>query len=124
MPQAVAVGMDCFLLPEPKLSPESQMEIERPSVDSADQAAPRKGHFTPTEVRLLEVLRRQPGRVYSRSEVVALVMPDTVVLERTIDVHVTALRRKLGPLGRRIETVRNTGYRFTAEPRRSDEPPA
>jgi len=54
--------------------------------------------------------------VFSRSELVALVMPDTVVLERTIDVHIKALRQKLGRLGRQIETVRKAGYRFTAEP--------
>ena len=41
----------------------------------------------------LEVLRSQPGRVFSRSELVALVMRGTVVLERTIDVHIKALRQ-------------------------------
>jgi two-component system phosphate regulon response regulator PhoB len=72
-------------------------------------------HLTPTESRLLEALRSQPGRVFSRSELLKLVMPDSVVLERTIDVHIKALRQKLGPLGRRIETVRRVGYRITAE---------
>jgi len=72
-------------------------------------------HLTSTETRLLDVLRGQPGKVFSRSELIALVMPDTVVLERTIDVHIKSLRQKLGPLGRQIETVRRAGYRFRSE---------
>ena len=38
-----------------------------------------------------------------------------VVLERTIDVHIKTLRRKLGPAGDLIETVRGVGYRFSEE---------
>jgi two-component system phosphate regulon response regulator PhoB len=38
------------------------------------------------------------------------------VLERTIDVHVKTLRRKLGPTGELIETVRGLGYRFRESP--------
>lgn len=96
------------------------METEQPGSHSPEQPpAARQGiALTPTESRLWEVLRDQPGRLFSRSELMALVMPDTVVLERTIDVHVKALRKKLGPLGRQIETVRNRGYRFTGEPQR------
>ena len=70
-------------------------------------------HLTPTEARLLAVLRGEPQRVFSRTELVALVMPDAVVEERTIDVHVRALRKKLGVLRAQIETVRGAGYRFT-----------
>jgi len=85
-------------------------DLERPPDGGADQAS-----LTPTEAQLLEVLRGQPGRVFSRAELVALVMPDAVVLERMVDVHVMALRRKLAPLGRRIETVRKAGYRYAAD---------
>ena len=70
------------------------------------------GGLTPTERRLLEVLRGQPGRAFTRPELIALVMPGTVVLERTIDVHIKALRKKLGTVAGRIETVRRVGYRF------------
>jgi two-component system phosphate regulon response regulator PhoB len=77
--------------------------------------------LTPTERRLLEVLRALPGRAFTRAELIALVMPDAVVLERTIDVHVKALRRKLGPGEGRIETVRRVGYRFV--PASEDRPP-
>lgn len=68
--------------------------------------------LTPTEYRLLELLISQPGRVFSRAELVSHAMPDTVVLERTIDVHVKSLRRKLGSLATAIQTARGVGYRF------------
>jgi two-component system phosphate regulon response regulator PhoB len=68
--------------------------------------------LTPTERRLWETLRAAPGRVFSRKELVALVMPGTIVLERTIDVHIRGLRKKLGKDVARIRTVRRGGYRF------------
>jgi two-component system phosphate regulon response regulator PhoB len=70
--------------------------------------------LTPTERRVLDALRGQPGRAFTRPELMALAMPGTVVLERTIDVHVKALRKKLGVATGRIETVRRVGYRFVA----------
>lgn len=69
-------------------------------------------YLTPAEYRLWELLRSQPGRTITRAELVARVMPDTIVLQRTIDVHVQSLRRKLGPAASMIETVRGAGYRF------------
>jgi two-component system phosphate regulon response regulator PhoB len=69
--------------------------------------------LTPTEFRLLETLARQPGRAFTRQDLMESAIGDNaIVLERTIDVHVKALRRKLGPFGDRIETVRGVGYRF------------
>jgi two-component system phosphate regulon response regulator PhoB len=68
--------------------------------------------LTPTERRILEALRGEPGRAFTRSELIALVMPGTLVLERTIDVHVKAIRKKLLDGAGRIETVRRVGYRF------------
>jgi two-component system, OmpR family, phosphate regulon response regulator PhoB len=69
--------------------------------------------LTPTEFRLLECLLRQPGRAFTRAQLMDLAMGDgTIVLERTIDVHIKSLRRKLGPAGELIETVRGVGYRF------------
>jgi len=73
--------------------------------------------LTPTEFRLLEVLLRQTGRAFTRYELMdAAIGEDAVVLERTIDVHVKSLRKKLGDAGDLIETVRGVGYRFH-EPR-------
>ena len=68
---------------------------------------------------LLEALVRQPGRVFSRSELIdAALGGDSLVLERTIDVHIRHLREKLEPDPRQPEylfTVRGVGYRFRDE---------
>jgi two-component system phosphate regulon response regulator PhoB len=73
----------------------------------------RELELTPTEFRLLECLLRQPGRAFSRTQLMdAAIEEGAIVLERTIDVHVKSLRRKLGKAGELIETVRGVGYRF------------
>lgn len=69
--------------------------------------------LTKSEFNLLDTLIRQPGRVFHRSELIdAALGEDTMVMERTIDVHIRALRRKLGNYADVIETVRGVGYRF------------
>jgi two-component system phosphate regulon response regulator PhoB len=69
--------------------------------------------LTPSEFGLLEALVRQPGRVFSRSELIdAALGGDSLVLERTIDVHIRSLRKKMGPHAVLVETVRGIGYRF------------
>jgi DNA-binding response OmpR family regulator len=69
--------------------------------------------LTRSEFRLLDTLIRQPGRVFDRTELIdAALGEDTMVMERTIDVHIRALRRKLGDKADVIETVRGVGYRF------------
>jgi two-component system phosphate regulon response regulator PhoB len=68
--------------------------------------------LTPTEFRLLEALMKQPGRAFTRHDLMDAGMSDAIVLERTIDVHIKALRRKLEEAGDCIETVRGVGYRF------------
>jgi two-component system phosphate regulon response regulator PhoB len=69
--------------------------------------------LTPSEFSLLEALVRQPGRVFSRAELIdAALGGDSLVLKRTIDVHVRALRKKLGAHAVLVETVRGVGYRF------------
>lgn len=69
--------------------------------------------LTRSEFKLLDTLIRQPGRVFNRSELIdAALGGDTLVLDRTIDVHIRALRRKLGDKANVIETVRGVGYRF------------
>jgi two-component system phosphate regulon response regulator PhoB len=72
--------------------------------------------LTPTEFRLLECMLRQPGRAFTRHQLMdAAIGEGSIVLERTIDVHVKTLRKKLGEAGGSadlIETVRGIGYRF------------
>ena len=75
--------------------------------------------LTPTEFRLLECMVRQPGRAFSRHQLMdAAIGEGQIVLERTIDVHVKTLRQKLTKVGGAqdlIETVRGVGYRFREE---------
>lgn len=69
--------------------------------------------LTKSEFRLLDTLIRQPGRAFDRSELIDSALgEDTLVLERTIDVHIRALRKKIGEKAEAIETVRGIGYRF------------
>lgn len=69
--------------------------------------------LTKSEFRLLDTLIRQPGRAFDRTELIDSALgEDTLVLERTIDVHIRALRKKIGPKADAIETVRGVGYRF------------
>lgn len=72
----------------------------------------RELDLTPTEFRLLECLLRQPGRAFTRHQLMDAAIGDgAIVLERTIDVHIKTLRKKLGTSDL-IETVRGVGYRF------------
>ena len=70
--------------------------------------------LTLTEFRLLEALASTSrGRVLSRNQLMDKALgEDVIVTDRTIDVHVTNLRRKLGQAKRHIETVRGLGYRI------------
>ncbi len=69
--------------------------------------------LTHSEFRLLEALIRQPGRAFKRSELIDSALgEDTLVLDRTIDVHIRALRKKLDGFADNIETVRGVGYRY------------
>jgi DNA-binding response OmpR family regulator len=69
--------------------------------------------LTLTEFGILQYLATRPGFVRTRDQIIAAVHgKSTVLSSRTVDVHITALRRKLGPLGDCIETVRGVGYRF------------
>ena len=68
--------------------------------------------LTPTEFRLLWTLLRQPGRTFSRMDLLdASRGSDANSMERTIDVHVRSLRQKLGDRAELIQTVRGVGYR-------------
>ncbi|MFM7056519.1 MAG: response regulator transcription factor [Planctomycetota bacterium] len=68
--------------------------------------------LTPTEFEILWTLLAQPGRPFTRSELLTCARGvNAVALERTIDVHVRALRQKIGDPGEVIETVRGIGYR-------------
>ena len=67
--------------------------------------------LTKREHLILELFRKQPGRFFTREEILAAVWPDdTLVGERSVDVHIARLRKKLGPEGQRI--VNKTGFGY------------
>lgn len=69
--------------------------------------------LTATEFKLLTLLVSRPARVFTRQQIIdALHEGFAAVTDRSVDVQVVSLRRKLGPAGKRIETVRGVGYRF------------
>jgi len=69
--------------------------------------------LTPTEFRILHFIVARPGRVLSRDQIIdAAVGNEMAVFDRTIDVHIAAIRRKLGKAGDRIETIRGFGYKW------------
>ena len=69
--------------------------------------------LTFSEFRLLQLLAERPGWVFSRYQIVdALRGEDYPVTERSVDVQVVGLRKKLGSAGKYIQTVRGVGYRF------------
>lgn len=80
--------------------------------------------LTRTEFRLLEALVAARSRVLTRDQLVDRAMgPGVAVTDRTIDVHVTSLRRKLGSHRDLVETVRGVGYRFADVWRRNEVDP-
>ena len=69
--------------------------------------------LTSTEFRLLHFLASRPGWVFTRYQIVDAVHgQDYPVTDRSVDVQVVGLRKKMGPAGKLIETVRGVGYRF------------
>ena len=69
--------------------------------------------LTRTEFRILHLLARRPGWVFTRNQIIEVVQGEEMnVTARSVDVHIVSLRRKLGPCGAVIETMRGVGYRF------------
>lgn len=94
----------------------SPLKVEELSIDPLRHEV-RIGHelldLTKTEFRILHFLIRQPGWVFTRYQIVEAVHGDDYpVTERSIDVQVVGLRKKLSNYGKLIETVRGVGYRF------------
>ncbi|MBI2608998.1 MAG: response regulator transcription factor [Deltaproteobacteria bacterium] len=73
-------------------------------------------HLTLTEFKILKALVENHGRVLTRDKLLDMVVGhDTAVIDRTIDVHILALRKKLKNWGQFIETIRGIGYRLQDE---------
>lgn len=66
-----------------------------------------------TEFAMLELLMREPGRVFTRSQMLDRVRGrDYPVTDRAVDVQILSIRRKLGEHAELVETIRGVGYRF------------
>jgi two-component system phosphate regulon response regulator PhoB len=73
--------------------------------------------LTYTEFQVLLLLAKRPGWVFTRSHIVNSIRGnDYPVTDRSVDVQIVGLRKKLGPYGEYIETVRGVGYRFKESP--------
>ena len=82
-----------------------------PSTKSPSRASPI--NLTPTEFKLLTAILAARGRVLSRDQLMDKAMgTDVFVTDRAIDVHVTAVRKKLGECAWMVHTVRGVGYRL------------
>lgn len=78
-------------------------------VDGVEVKLPRK------EYEILSLLLSNPGRIFSRGEILERIWPDdVVVLDRVVDVNVTRLRSAIGPYGKNIVTRSGYGYGFQA----------
>ena len=69
--------------------------------------------LTATEFKLITLFARSPGRVFTRDILMDVIWGQEYYgIDRTVDTHVSRLRRKLGEFGKHIETVHGVGYRF------------
>jgi two-component system phosphate regulon response regulator PhoB len=96
-----------------------RIDVDRHAAQVDGQAV----SLTLTEFRLLAALAAARGRVLTRDQLIAQVMgPNIVITDRTIDVHMTSLRRKLAGARSLLATVRGVGYRLSVEGEAGDEP--
>ncbi len=73
----------------------------------------RRVELTSTEFRILHLLARRPGWVFTRQQIIDAARGEEYpVTDRSVDVHVVGLRKKLGSLGDRIVTIRGVGYSY------------
>lgn len=69
--------------------------------------------LTNTEFKILQCIMERPGHVFNRQQLIDFALgKDVSVVDRTIDVHITNLRKKLGARGAQIESIRGVGYRL------------
>lgn len=88
---------------------ELDLEKKRLAVDGA------KSDLTPIEFQLLKLLLKHPGRIFGREQFLANIWRDVNVTDRTVDVHINRLRKKLGTYGKHLITRKGYGYCFEIE---------
>jgi phosphate regulon transcriptional regulator PhoB len=99
---------------------EAKIEIGHLVIDADQHRVEVDGKevkFTATEFRLLFHLASNPGRVFSREQLLDhATSNEAVIFDRNIDVHISTIRRKVGSDRQLIETIRGIGYRFIDYP--------
>lgn len=104
----------------PEIQADQVIQIAGISIDPHKMQVSINGkpiELTLTEFRIIHALARKPGWVLTRDQIVSESRGDDAeVTDRSVDVHIVSLRRKLGSAGSVIETVRGVGYRFKEEP--------
>ena len=105
--------------PQPVANDKQQsqcIEVDGLVIDSDKHKVSYQGEsvkLTATEFRLLHFLASHPGRVFSREQLMNnAYSTDVIVVDRNIDVHVRAIRKKIGESSQFIETIRGVGYSF------------
>ena len=92
------------------------MNIDGLTIDSLDNYLIHSGAastLTATEFALLNFLAQRPGQVFTRDQIIKTVKgEDYPVTDRSVDVQIVGLKRKLGDVAGLIETVKGIGYRF------------
>ena len=87
------------------------MNLDKKTVTIDGEEVP----FTKTEFEILKLLLEERGRVFSRQELIDRIWPkDVLVLDRTVDVNITRLRKKIGRFAKCIVTRLGFGYYFDA----------
>lgn len=97
-------------------TPKKLIKIDGLVIDSSRHEVSLDGRniaLTITEFKLLHYMAERPGRVLTRDQLMSGVLgEDSIVVDRTIDVHVASLRKKLGRYASYIITIRGLGYKF------------
>jgi len=104
--QTIAVAVESIVK---VLGIELDTEKKRLFIDGA------RKELTPIEFQLLYLLLKNQGRIYTRENILDAVWKEVNVTERTVDVHITRLRKKLGPYEKYLITRKGYGYCFEIE---------
>jgi len=103
--------------------PQKELRFEELVIDVPRHEVKIEGKevkLTTTEFKILQCLMSRLGHVFSRDELIDFALgKDISVVDRTVDVHITNLRKKIGRFGPSIESIRAVGYRFKDSPRAS-----
>jgi two-component system phosphate regulon response regulator PhoB len=117
-PRVLLARVKAVLRRRAAMTPEEDVTLQRHEIVINPQrhevlVGGKPVELTHTEFRLLHYLARRPGWVFTRQQIIDNVRGDNYpITDRAVDVQVVGLRRKLGPAGDYVETVRGVGYRF------------